>query len=819
MLRASKKPPISLESSLVQDDLPCKVIHGIYIGSVHSAFNSDALGKCEITHILNATGVPSVFPELFTYFNLSLHDNESANLLACLPAAFTFIETALEEGTGVLVHCSGGRSRSASLVIAYLMSKLKLTFEDAFARVRAARPVIQLNQGFEMQLQAYEDQACDVYRAHQQVLRIRLHSFAELRRQGSTRVSTKEADKQNVSYNQSATWEIYSFHSPEQERQKDQRQPHPGQSTDCEQSKRQQHQPYVKEVGMRKVWRERLVMSSTKGVPRHSPYPHHIHTVFSKRERRSRASPLRGFNADNSGSPSFHFVQRSGGTVTYRSDSKEEACEEDCNIRDFEDTGRIFFSKPILPVVGKSPEVATIRDPVNLQPALMPPSSFGETQKIPHLQAFERGLHCAACFTRLFKLGNVLITESSEGEDDQELQLTEGLRSLEAVEPDEPRNEKRCLFASVQKEDKQKDKEKVEQRNDFEDWKAKEKVGMTEWEEMQGVHEESGEENDVATVNSAKNRVASLDDEKCFHFSHGCNDDSRRVEDLTHACTSNQSSVPPSSPHSDVSRSTSLTMAAAATVVAASFSRRKHPKRLPSPLPDVLRAESPHPPPAPSHHRFVMECGHNATYKMSPWLYSPVSSDIPTPLHALDKAEGLTMSPISSPCVDEAPESTPISPGSFSNLTRTQVPSQVWACMRILEGSKGMGERTLAIIQADELACRRFRTCQNRWILVEVLPWMHSIVNEAEKGILLCPVMHCRAEIGRWDWSERVPIGRSANKSDGDCREATGERVIDRSAKAPSNSTTLAHKHAVKSSQQLPFIGFDSSKIVIAATT
>jgi len=52
-----------------------------------------------------------------------------------------FIDTALKTGK-ILVHCAAGVSRSASVVIAYIMKKNNLSYEDASFMVRQKRPMI-----------------------------------------------------------------------------------------------------------------------------------------------------------------------------------------------------------------------------------------------------------------------------------------------------------------------------------------------------------------------------------------------------------------------------------------------------------------------------------------------------------------------------------------------------------------------------------------------------------------------------------------------------------------------------------------------------
>ncbi|KAH8669003.1 protein-tyrosine phosphatase-like protein [Xylariales sp. PMI_506] len=58
-------------------------------------------------------------------------------------------------GGSVFVHCAMGRSRSATLVCAYLMWRYGLTPEQALAQTCEGRPVCQPNPGFMEQLGVY----------------------------------------------------------------------------------------------------------------------------------------------------------------------------------------------------------------------------------------------------------------------------------------------------------------------------------------------------------------------------------------------------------------------------------------------------------------------------------------------------------------------------------------------------------------------------------------------------------------------------------------------------------------------------------------
>ncbi len=149
------------------------MVNRIFVGSIHAAFNQEAIHGRGITHVLNASGLPATFPRRFTYLGVDIHDKEEANILSAIAATNMFIEAGVEKG-GVLVHCLGGHSRSPSFVIAYLMSSNGYSFDQAYEVLRLARPVASINRGFEHQLRAYSATGCDAYAAHQLVLRLRV---------------------------------------------------------------------------------------------------------------------------------------------------------------------------------------------------------------------------------------------------------------------------------------------------------------------------------------------------------------------------------------------------------------------------------------------------------------------------------------------------------------------------------------------------------------------------------------------------------------------------------------------------------------------
>ncbi|KAI8926083.1 dual specificity phosphatase, partial [Entophlyctis helioformis] len=73
-----------------------------------------------------------------------------------LETALDLIHTARGRGLKVLVHCQQGVSRSAALIIAYVMKSQRMGFQDAYAYVKEQSPHISPNVQLISQLVAFE---------------------------------------------------------------------------------------------------------------------------------------------------------------------------------------------------------------------------------------------------------------------------------------------------------------------------------------------------------------------------------------------------------------------------------------------------------------------------------------------------------------------------------------------------------------------------------------------------------------------------------------------------------------------------------------
>ena len=70
-----------------------------------------------------------------------MHDSPEAELSTHFDDCFAFMQEALAGGGGVLVHCFAGRSRSVTVLLAFLMRQQHLTLQVRPSRDRgASRP-------------------------------------------------------------------------------------------------------------------------------------------------------------------------------------------------------------------------------------------------------------------------------------------------------------------------------------------------------------------------------------------------------------------------------------------------------------------------------------------------------------------------------------------------------------------------------------------------------------------------------------------------------------------------------------------------------
>lgn len=151
---------------------------GLWLGNASAAADIGTLEKHAIRSILSIDSVP--LPVHITdHPNLRVRHIQAADvpredLIRHFEDSNRFIADSLSEGRHVLVHCYFGVSRSATIVIAYMMQKYRLGYEAAFQRVKAKRIFVMPNPGFVNQLKLYGRMAYRIDRTNERYKLFRL---------------------------------------------------------------------------------------------------------------------------------------------------------------------------------------------------------------------------------------------------------------------------------------------------------------------------------------------------------------------------------------------------------------------------------------------------------------------------------------------------------------------------------------------------------------------------------------------------------------------------------------------------------------------
>lgn len=157
-----QRPLCSPTSPVVEEGIDTaavtEILPYLYLGNECDAADMDMLQRLCITHVLNVTSnIPFRCEHLgLVTKRLAASDSAMQDIRQYFTDALAFIDEAQRAGGRVLVHCQAGVSRSATIVIAYLMHQRGMTLMDAFHHVRSLRSIVAPNLSFMGQLLAFE---------------------------------------------------------------------------------------------------------------------------------------------------------------------------------------------------------------------------------------------------------------------------------------------------------------------------------------------------------------------------------------------------------------------------------------------------------------------------------------------------------------------------------------------------------------------------------------------------------------------------------------------------------------------------------------
>ncbi len=142
-----------------------EIIDGLWLGDFSSAVKIKNLKNKGIKKILTVIRQMGIFEngdydpgpnykseDGFIQKRIEINDFQNENIIKYFGECLKFIDG----NEKVLVHCMQGASRSATIVIAYLMWKKNMEYEKALYFVQKKRSIVEPNEGFKQQLKLFE---------------------------------------------------------------------------------------------------------------------------------------------------------------------------------------------------------------------------------------------------------------------------------------------------------------------------------------------------------------------------------------------------------------------------------------------------------------------------------------------------------------------------------------------------------------------------------------------------------------------------------------------------------------------------------------
>lgn len=129
----------------------CIIDDFLYLGSQDSV-DLNNFKQFKITHVLSVGIEMPILTENIENLFQNCLDLPETNLSEILMNSNAYIENVRMHFGRILIHCNAGVSRSASLVIGYLIQMRGMSFSDAYELVKTKRPCCRPNDGFLKQL-------------------------------------------------------------------------------------------------------------------------------------------------------------------------------------------------------------------------------------------------------------------------------------------------------------------------------------------------------------------------------------------------------------------------------------------------------------------------------------------------------------------------------------------------------------------------------------------------------------------------------------------------------------------------------------------
>lgn len=127
-----------------------EIIPNLFLGSIRNA--NSKIKSYDVIINLSCEKLKKHVTSRSKIYNFDILDDNLEPIHLLFDTTSHLINFYLNKGKTILVNCYMGISRSATIVIAYLMKTYRIPFKEAYSFVLRKRPIIYPNKGFIRQL-------------------------------------------------------------------------------------------------------------------------------------------------------------------------------------------------------------------------------------------------------------------------------------------------------------------------------------------------------------------------------------------------------------------------------------------------------------------------------------------------------------------------------------------------------------------------------------------------------------------------------------------------------------------------------------------
>ncbi len=132
-----------------------EIIPNLFLGG-ETVAEQKLLEDKGIKNVISAMNAPPLFSDPINQIIIPIDDTINQNISQHFEQTYLYIRDCLEKNKPVLVHCHAGVSRSAAIVISFIMRDRKMKYDDAIAFVRKVRKCVNPNLHFVLELRSFE---------------------------------------------------------------------------------------------------------------------------------------------------------------------------------------------------------------------------------------------------------------------------------------------------------------------------------------------------------------------------------------------------------------------------------------------------------------------------------------------------------------------------------------------------------------------------------------------------------------------------------------------------------------------------------------